>query len=206
MAKSEKFISRRYFLRLGGTSLLALGGSSLFLQGCTTKQVGIVVEYLVELAQLINNYRKQNNLPEIPISSSLTAVALKHIIDLNTYHPEKTCGVKGNIHSWSNKGNWQGKFGKGAWKGCCYPEDNSNTACMWEKPKELTNYPDNGYEIAHWESGIVTAQSALAEWKGSPPHNDVILNKGMWSNRPWKALGAAYGGNYACAWFGEIKA
>ena len=128
------------------------------------------------------------------------------VIDLNTYHPEKTCGDKGNLHSWSNNGNWQGKYGESAWKGCCYPDDHSNKTCMWEKPKEITNYPDNGYEISHWGSGTVTAQSALASWKTSSGHNDVILNKGMWSNLTWKAIGAAYGGNYACAWFGEVKA
>lgn len=206
MAEGERYVSRRSFLKTGSASLLALTGSPLLMPGCTTKQVGDIMDYLVELAELINDYRKKNGLPEIPISSSLTAVALKHVIDLNTYHPEKKCGKKGNLHSWSNNGNWKGKYGKGSWKGCCYPDDHSNAACMWEKPKEITNYPDKGYELAHWESGTVTAKSALASWKSSPLHNDVILNKGMWSNRTWKALGAAHSGSYACTWFGEKKA
>ena len=169
---------------------------------CTQKQFETIILWMVELAEEINNYRKQNGLAAIPISDDLTAVALKHCIDLNTYQPEKACGDKGNAHSWSNNGNWTGAYGNGAFKGCCYAPDHSNAACMWDKPKEITNYQGNGYEIAHWESSTATAQSALISWKGSAGHNAVILEQGGWG--PWKALGAIYMGNYACAWFGKI--
>jgi len=204
MIESNKRISRRQFLNMAGAGVLTFGLTSPFLQGCTAKHVEIIMQHLGELAQLINAYRKQNGLLEIPISGKLTAVALKHIMDLNTYHPENICGDKGNEHSWSNNGNWTGKVGVGAWKGCCYPDDHSNQPCMWDKPKEIANYPGNGYEIVHSEPGIVTAQSALNGWKSSPDHNDVILNKGKWGNFPWKAIGAVYGGNFSCAWFGKI--
>jgi hypothetical protein len=41
---------------------------------------------------------------------------------------------------------------------------------------------------------------------GSPAHTDVILQQGpQWSSRNWKALGAAVGGSFACAWFGEVE-
>ncbi len=198
-------ISRRRFLGMSGAGLFALGVGQPLLQGCKQKDVEALAKWLFELPNLINDYRKQNGLPAIPISDDLTAVALKHVIDLNTYHPENACGAQGNLHSWSNNGNWQGTAGVGAWKGCCYPDDHSNASCMWDKPKEIANYPDNGYEITHWGSGIVTAQSALNSWKGSAPHNAVILNKDQWTNFQWKALGAAYSGNYACAWFGTVK-
>lgn len=202
-------ISRRRFLQLGGAGTLVSVVGPLVLQGCTPKQVQILVTWLGELPTVINDYRKQNGLSDIPLSDDLTAVALKHVMDLNAYHPENTCGAQGDphqwTHSWSNNGNWQGTYGVGAFKGCCYPPDHSNKPCMWDKPKEIANYPSNGYEIAHWSSGAVTAQSALNDWKTSPGHNDVILNKGQWASFQWQALGAIASGNYACAWFGTVK-
>jgi hypothetical protein len=74
---------------------------------------------------------------------------------------------------------------------------------MWNKPKEISNYPSSGYEISG--TGYGTPEDALAGWKNSPPHNDVILNKGQWANYQWNALGAAINANYVCAWFGTSK-
>lgn len=202
---NNEHVSRRRFLQWGGAGLLAPFVGPLVLEGCGPKDVAPVVAYLGELPGLINDYRKQNGLAEIPLSDDLTAVALKHVMDLNAYHPENTCGAQGNLHSWSNNGNWQGANGTGAFKGCCYAPDHSNPACMWDKPREIANYPSNGYEIAHQSTGAVTAQSALSSWKSSTPHDDVILNKGQWSNFQWKAIGAVYSGNYACAWFGTVE-
>jgi len=201
--ETSKPMSRRQFLKLVGTGVLAVSFTSPFLQGCTPQDVGKIVQGLAELATLINNYRTQNGLSAIPISSAMTAVALAHVMDLNNYHPEKNCG--GNTHSWSTNGKWKG--------GCYDPNNSATYPIMWDKPKEIANYaskgesicytPGTGYEIAMWGSGAVTAQSALNTWQGSPPHNDVILNKGMWSCAKWRALGAAVSGNYAVAWFGE---
>jgi hypothetical protein len=52
------------------------------------------MQHLGELAILINDYRKQNNLPEI---QNLTAVSWKHIVDLTNHHPEIACN--GNLQS-----------------------------------------------------------------------------------------------------------
>ena len=200
----SNYLERRGFLKRGiwlTTGILTLS----LLPACTSKQLKQIIEALSELSQLINNYRNQNGLAKIPISDKLTAVALKHILDLNKYHPEQSCGSSGNVHSWSKHGNWSGKNGAGNFKGCCYPDDHSNKTCMWDKPKEIAGYSTNGFEIAHWTSGTVSAASALASWKGSKAHNDVILNKGAWSNFTWNALGAMQSGNYACAWFGTAK-
>ncbi len=134
MEKWQNNISRRKFIKLVGAGTLGLGLTSFSLTGCTTKQVEIFVQHLGELVQLINDYRKQNSLAEIPLSGSLTAVALKHVFDLSSNHPEKLCGEKGNTHSWSSNENWTGVNGEGNWKGCCYPGDPSNYACMWDKP------------------------------------------------------------------------
>ena len=74
---------------------------------------------------------------------------------------------------------------------------------MWNKPRELTTYPGNGYEIAAWSSIDITAQEAISLWKESAGHNNVILNMDTWSNVEWKAMGAAIYKGYAVVWFGK---
>ena len=37
--------------------------------------------------------------------------------------------------------------------------------CMWNKPRELTSYIGDGYEIAYWSSEGATAAAALNGWK-----------------------------------------
>jgi hypothetical protein len=190
-------MERRSFLRLAGIGVALLGVTPLWLGGCAVPE-GVTDQ--TELAYLINEYRKQNHLPEIPISWRLGLVATLHAADLNTYQPHVACGGQANLHSWSSHTRWDGQ-----WKACCYPGDHSNAPCMWEKPKEIAGYSGAGYEIAYFGSGNGTPQSALASWKQSVLHNDVILNKAVWQPHPWKALGAACAGNYACAWFGEVQ-
>lgn len=199
--ETNKHMSRRQFLKVAGTSVLVVGLTPPIFQACTPKDIEKIITGITQLAVLINNYRQANGLTPIPLSSPLMAVALQHVMDLSSYQPHKTCGAQGTLHSWSNNGNWKGIYGDNAWKGCCYPPDASNPSCMWDKPKEITNYPSKGYEIA--AEGVSTAQDALNLWKSDAPHNDVILNKGIWTNNQWKALGAIIGGGYACAWFGE---
>ncbi|HEY8401646.1 MAG TPA: CAP domain-containing protein [Cytophagaceae bacterium] len=150
-----------------------------------------------KLFKLIQEYRKSEGLPPIPFSVALTKVAKAHVKDLNENHPDiKNC----NAHSWSDKGQW---------KGCCYTSDHKEASCMWNKPRELTNYKGNGYEIAFgssdpiYRSYIATAEDALDGWKNSPGHNNVILNKEIWKKSPWKGMGLAVSGSFAVVWFGE---
>ncbi len=149
-------------------------------------------EKAMQLAEVINEYRASKGLSKIPVSPSLTKVAQLHVKDLAENHPNK--GVC-NLHSWSDKGSW---------KACCYTSDHKNAKGMWDKPRELTSYKGNGYEIAAASSGSLTAANALAMWKGSPGHHNVIINKGMWK-REWKAMGAAIYKGYAVVWFGHEK-
>lgn len=188
-------LDRRQFLKrsVGVGALVAIPAS--LLTACSSQDVAKVVEAFAELPNLINDYRKDQGLDEVPISGSMTAVALKHVMDLAAYQPEKTCND--NLHSWSSNGPWKG--------GCYDPNDQTTYSIMWDKPKEIVNYPDLGYEISYWASGTATPGNALASWKASKPHNDVILNQGIWQNRTWNALGAVALENYACAWFGEVK-
>jgi uncharacterized protein YkwD len=151
-------------------------------------QPGEPTEDEAELLELIDAYRAMNGLPSIPTSTSMMIVAQTHAEDLALEHPDVgEC----NLHSWSDAGSWTP---------CCYTPDHAEAQCMWDKPRELTTYPGDGFEIS--ASGTATAASALAAWQGSPPHDDVILNAGTWASYPWGAIGAGMHSGYAVVWFG----
>lgn len=160
---------------------LAGAGLNGFAQGSAAQEE--------ELYQLIMEYRKSYGLPEIPRSPALTQVARLHARDLEENHPDKgSC----NLHSWS---------AHGTWSACCYTDDHSQASCMWNKPRELTRYKGNGFEIAHWSSGGVTPEKAIRGWQNSKGHNSVILNQGNWREK-WNAIGIGMQGAYAVVWFG----
>lgn len=142
-----------------------------------------------ELYDKIMAYRKANGLPSIPLSKSLTYVSRTHVNDLMVNRPDKgSC----NAHSWSKKG---------AWKEVCYTADHAKASLMWSKPRELTNFTGNGYEIAVTYGAKITPTIALNSWKGSSGHKSVILNQGTWKKMKWKSIGIGIKDNYACAWF-----
>lgn len=153
----------------------------------------------MKLFELITQYRKDKGLPYIPLSTQLSYVAQTHAKDLAVYHPDKNgC----NMHSWSSNGKWTS---------CCYTPDHKQASCMWSKPKELTNYTGQGFEISFntWHSDdanyTVKAEEALTGWKGSPGHNDVVLNKSIWKTETWNAIGIGVYKGYAVVWFGREK-
>ena len=77
---------------------------------------------------------------------------------------------------------------------------------MWNKPRELTNYQSEGYEIAYWTNELLDpkafASKALLKWKESPEHNSVIINSREWGSMDWKAMGVGYYKGYMVVWFG----
>lgn len=154
-----------------------------------------LTEEEIKLYDKIMEYRKEKGLPVIPLSPSLTFVAKSHVEDLANHSPDR--GRKCNMHSWSNQGSWTA---------CCYTSNHAQAKCMWDKPRELTSYSGNGYEISHGSPGhpehVVTAESALNGWKNSSGHNNVIINKGIWTSQ-WKAIGIGIYKNYAVVWFGK---
>jgi uncharacterized protein YkwD len=162
----------------GDTTTETTGGVD---PGCTPEAT--------ELIGLVNAYRGEQGLPAIPASPSLCTVGQAHVVDLHENSPHTAPGC--NLHSWSDAG---------AWTPCCYTGDHAQAMCMWIKPQEMTVYPGYGYENA--ASGAQTPEQALGAWKGSSAHNDVILNKGIWADLPWKAVGAGLFGGYAVLWFG----
>jgi uncharacterized protein YkwD len=147
-----------------------------------------------KLYDLVMQYRKDHKLGSIPLSENLSYVAQTHARDLAeqyVFDPKNNC----NPHSWSTKGKWTS---------CCYTNDHKKASCMWVKPKELTGYPGNGYEILYYSSGLANAQEGLDGWKVSPGHNPLLVNSGTWANVEWKAIGIGIYKNYGMVWFGDV--
>ena len=148
------------------------------------------------LYYLVNEYRESLGLPKLSLSRSLTQVARTHVADSNAYSPENQVdarGIQGNLHSWS---------GNGSWTPVVYTSDHYYASLMWSKPRELTSYSGNGYEISAGTSGYsMTPEKALDLWKGSSGHNAVIIGSGNWSML--KTMGVSIDGGYAHIWFGS---
>ena len=176
-------------MKLFLTVLACLVSVSMFGQSLSTEEAN--------LYDILMEYRASRGLPKIELSKSLTFVAQTHVRDLFDNDPhDGSFGSGCNGHSWSDKGNWSP---------CCYTKDHARAECMWSKPSELTSYRGNGYEIGHWASGPTTAEKALAGWKKSHGHNQVIINQGIWHDNHWQAIGIGIYKNYAVVWFGEEK-
>ena len=143
-----------------------------------------------KLFDFITNYRDSKGLPFIPVSAALTQVAQTHVLDLQENRPAKN---ECNLHSWSDQG---------PWSECCYTGKSYFAYCVWDKPKELTDYKHAGFEIAVWMSSGMTAEIALEAWQNSPGHNDMVLNESGWTDK-WEAIGIGLYGEYAVVWFGK---
>ena len=162
------------------------------------KAMGLT-EKEAKLYYMINAYRESLGLPKLSFSKSLTEVARAHVRDSNTYTPENQVdsrGIKGNLHSWS---------GNGSWTPVVYTSDHYYMYDMWSKPREITNYTGNGYEISSWSSGMISPERALNLWKNSPGHNSImttqITGDADWSDL--KTMGVSIDGHYAHVWFGS---
>lgn len=152
----------------------------------------------MQLYNLLMSYRKSKGLKKIAISPALTYVAQTHARDMYHYYREVPRGC--NMHSWSSHG---------AWSKCDYYPDHRNAEGMWNKPRELTDYCGNGYEIANsYEpptSGVLSPKQALEGWKSSPGHNAVMVNINSWKSVSWNAVGIGMYKGCACIWFGEER-
>jgi hypothetical protein len=143
------------------------------------------------LAAHINNFRKQNNLPEIALSASLSFVAKTHVADLQTNKPDTSIC---NTASWSDKGRWTP---------CCFNSYVLKYECMWDKPKELTSYTYRGYELSYFEEGIVDVDDVFNLWKTTNAAVDMLLSQNSHSDKKWLAMGVGISENYVSVWFGQ---
>ena len=162
------------------------------------KAMGLT-EKEAKLYYMINAYRESLGLPKLSFSKSLTEVARAHVRDSNTYTPENQVdsrGIKGNLHSWS---------ANGSWTPVVYTSDHHYMYDMWSKPREITNYTGNGYEISSWSSGMISPERALNLWKNSQGHNSImttqITGDADWSDL--KTMGVSIDGHSAHVWFGS---
>ena len=159
-----------------------------------------------ELIKLVNDYREQHGKKRLKVSKSLMKVARTHINDLNMNFdmenpPIDARGMKGNMHSWSDKGDWTPVI---------YTDDHEYDKLTKIKPKEITGYNQSGYEVAV-NGYMITPQRALKSWKNSPGHNDTILSQNGWKDPAPELvedgltglsnMGVAINGDYACIWF-----
>jgi len=136
-----------------------------------------------QLANLINQYRKENKLSEVSISKPLSVLANRHLLDLQI-------NVKYLTHGWSN---------------CPYDIKNKDTwNCVMDAPKRL-NIDFNGVAFENLYRNLNANANpilALEGWKKSPLHNSLILNLDNWSSQNWEALGVSVRGQFAAIWFG----
>lgn len=146
-----------------------------------------------KLFDLIMDYRKSKKLKPIPYSAKLTKVAQTHVRDLMENYDYASRG-ECNPHSWSDKGDWSS---------CCYTSDHAQASCMWDKPKEISGYEGNGFEIAYYSSGGANAEEGIEGWKKSPGHNPLLINSGTWSKLEWKGIGIGIYGQYGVVWFSD---
>ncbi|MFZ4549137.1 MAG: hypothetical protein ACOYN4_16940 [Bacteroidales bacterium] len=143
------------------------------------------------LYNMINDMRQQNKMPTIPLSEALCMVAHVHLTDLIANKPqEKGCSIQG----WSKSVKWTA---------CCNTKDAAGIKCMTSKPKEITGYPGNGYELAFWGEEKATPADAAAMWKQANASADMILSRGRWKGFQWKAIGVGIKDGYAVLWLGD---
>lgn len=154
-----------------------------------------------QMAELLNRYRAEYQLPAVPLSASLTQVAQLHVRDLANYDIVSQTDQRGlacSLHSWSEDGDWTP---------VCYTRDNAYAEQMWNKPREITKgiYSGNGFEIAMGaKNGYVAKPDVAVEaWKNSPSHNAVMINGESWAALTWRAMGVGIYQGYAVIWFGE---
>jgi cell division septation protein DedD len=143
------------------------------------------------LYNMINDMRRQSKLSAIPISADLCVVAHVHIDDLLASRPQDHgC----SLHSWS---------GSGKWTACCNSKDPAGIQCMKSKPKEITGYPGNGYELIYWGEDNATPADAADLWKQVDASSDMILSRAKWKGYDWKAIGVSIKDGFAILWLGD---
>jgi hypothetical protein len=179
-----------------GIALLSLSLQILFLIQVSFAQKEIPDGFCInpeefKLFNAVNDYRKSQNLPLIPLSKSLSYIAKLHIKDLITNLPDTAgCG----FHSWSDKG---------PWKPCCFKRENKDKYCILSKPKELTNYPGIAHEVVFWESREASAEKAIKQWKETSAARFMLTNFREWEKFRWNAMGVGIEGGFAILWLGE---
>ena len=80
---------------------------------------------------------------------------------------------------------------------------------MWDKPRELSQYNGDGYEIAfystyHYPDVESYVNDALKGWISSRGHHEILMNRGKWTTADWQAMGIGANDEFIVVWFGEL--
>lgn len=138
------------------------------------------------LFELVAMYRSSNGLPAAKLSTALSKLANRHLIDIKV-------NIRSFTHSWSN---------------CPYDiKDEKSWPCVIDAPNRMNSgYLGQGYETLYVTSEkIAKVSNALESWKKSSLHNSIITNQGMFKDLAWEEIGVAVDGSYVALWFGTPK-
>lgn len=136
------------------------------------------------LFELVNKYRAANGQPQLRLSSSLSMVANRRMLDLKQ-------NTRVLTHSWSN---------------CPYDIAVQTTwPCVLDAPEKFNSgYKGQGFETLYsTTTGKVVPRLAVEAWSKSTLHNSIILNLATFKDLPWNEVGVAIDGQYAALWFGH---
>jgi len=146
-----------------------------------------------ELFKRINEFRIENGKSTIENSISLSYVARLHVNDLLNNHPDTSIC---NLSSWSDKG---------IWNACCYNTYVNDPDCMWEKPKEITNFTYRGYELALFFEENFTVDSIIQIIQSTKQARDMVLTNGNYQKKKWICGGVGINDHYVSIWFAQRK-
>lgn len=144
-----------------------------------------------QLFNSINQLLIENGGKELSLSKSLSYVAKLHINDLSENHPDTSIC---NLSSWSDKGDWTA---------CCYNSYVPNSECMWNKPKELTNFRYRGYEMALYFEEEYNSDSIMQLLYSSKKALAMLLTKDDYSSKKWICMGIGINENYTSIWLAQ---
>lgn len=144
-----------------------------------------------QLFESINIFLVENGKRTLELSKSLSYVAKTHINDLQQNHPDTSICM---LSSWSDKGDWTP---------CCYNAYVHDPDCMWDKPKELTNFKYRGYEIALFFEEEFNADTVMQLLYSSNSVLDMLLTKGDYLSKKWVSMGIGINENYTSIWFAQ---
>ena len=147
----------------------------------------------MQLFNSINELRIAYEKEPLQLSASLSYVAKTHVNDLITNHPDTSIC---NLSSWSNKGNWTP---------CCYNSYFPNPDCMWDKPKELTNFTFRGYELALYFDDKPVPDSVIALINETKEALEMLLTQGEYKEKKWMSCGIGINAHYVSVWFAQRK-
>jgi hypothetical protein len=143
------------------------------------------------LFESINLFIVENGGKSLSLSKSLSYVARTHINDLSQNRPDTSVC---NLSSWSDKGNWTA---------CCYNPYILDPDCMWDKPKQITEFRYRGYELALYFEEEFNSDTVMLMLYSSKFALDMLLTKGEYSSKKWDCMGVGINNNYSSIWFAQ---